>query len=43
MGRAVGLRAILATLDEMEDWYRYGHCRASPLLRRAVLANAPLA
>jgi 3-hydroxybutyryl-CoA dehydrogenase len=38
-----GLSAVLATLDELENWYRDGHYRASPLLRRAVLTNTPLA
>jgi 3-hydroxybutyryl-CoA dehydrogenase len=37
-----GLRTVLATLDELESWYRDGHYRASPLLRRAVLTNTPL-
>jgi 3-hydroxybutyryl-CoA dehydrogenase len=37
-----GLRAVLATLDELEGWYRDGHYRASPLLRRAVLTNGEL-
>ena len=31
-----GLRTVLATLDELESWYRDGHYRASPLLRRAA-------
>jgi len=38
-----GLRAVLATLDELEGWYRDGHYRASPLLRGAVLTNGELA
>ena len=37
-----GLRTVLATLDELESWYRDGHYRASPLLRRVVLANGSL-
>ena len=37
-----GLRTVLATLDELESWYRDGHYRASPLLRRAVLTNGAL-
>ena len=37
-----GLRTVLATLDELEGWYRDGHYRASPLLRRVVLANGSL-
>ena len=35
-----GLRTVLATLDELESWYRDGHYRPSPLLRRAALTNA---
>jgi 3-hydroxybutyryl-CoA dehydrogenase len=38
-----GLPTVLATLDALEDWYRDGHYRASPLLRRAVLTNGALA
>jgi len=37
-----GLRTVLATLDELESWYRDGRYRASPLLRRAVLTNGEL-
>jgi 3-hydroxybutyryl-CoA dehydrogenase len=37
-----GLRTVLATLDELESWYRDGHYRASPLLRRLVLTNGSL-
>jgi 3-hydroxybutyryl-CoA dehydrogenase len=37
-----GLRTVLATLDEMENWYRDGHYRASPLLRRAAATNGAL-
>ena len=37
-----GLRTVLATLDEMESWYRDGHYRASPLLRRAAATNGAL-
>jgi 3-hydroxybutyryl-CoA dehydrogenase len=37
-----GLPSVLATLDELENWYRDGHYRASPLLRRAVLTNGAL-
>jgi hypothetical protein len=33
---------VLATLDELENWYRDGHYRAAPLLRRAVLTNGAL-
>ena len=37
-----GPRTVLAALDAMESWYRDGHYRASPLLRRAVLTNTAL-
>jgi 3-hydroxybutyryl-CoA dehydrogenase len=37
-----GLPTVLATLDELEGWYRDGRYRASPLLRRAVLTNGSL-
>jgi 3-hydroxybutyryl-CoA dehydrogenase len=37
-----GPRTLLATLDELESWYRDGHYRASPLLRRAALTNGSL-
>ena len=37
-----GLQSVLATLDELENWYRDGHYRAAPLLRRAVLTNGAL-
>jgi 3-hydroxybutyryl-CoA dehydrogenase len=37
-----GLRTVLATLDELESWYREGHYRASPLLRRAAATNGEL-
>jgi 3-hydroxybutyryl-CoA dehydrogenase len=37
-----GLGTVLATLDELESWYRDGRYRASPLLRRAVLTNGAL-
>ena len=37
-----GLRTVLATLDELEGWYRDGHYRASPQLRRAALTNGAL-
>ena len=37
-----GLRTVLATLDELESWYRDGHYRASPLLRRAAATNGEL-
>jgi 3-hydroxybutyryl-CoA dehydrogenase len=37
-----GLRTVLATLDELESWYRDGHYRPSPLLRRAAATNGAL-
>ena len=37
-----GLRTVLATLDELESWYRDGRYRASPLLRRAAATNGEL-
>lgn len=40
-----GLRTVLTVLtvlDELENWYRDGHYRASPLLRRAALAGTML-
>ena len=37
-----GLATVLATLDELEDWYRDGHYRASPQLRRTALTNTAL-
>ena len=37
-----GLPSVLATLDELENWYRDGHYRPSPLLRRAALTNGAL-
>jgi hypothetical protein len=30
-------------LDSLENWYRDGHYRASPLLRRAALSGRDLA
>jgi hypothetical protein len=33
---------VLATLDELENWYRDGHYRPSPLLRRAAATNGAL-
>jgi len=38
-----GLQTVLATLDELESWYRDGHYRPSPLLRRAAATNGALA
>src|SRR5580693_3156791 len=36
--REWGTGAILGILDSLENWYRDGHYRASPLLRRAALS-----
>jgi 3-hydroxybutyryl-CoA dehydrogenase len=38
-----GLPTVLAALDELENWYRDGRYRPSPLLRRTALTNGPLA
>jgi 3-hydroxybutyryl-CoA dehydrogenase len=38
-GRQWGARAVLRILDQLDDWYRDGHYRASPLLRRAAHAE----
>jgi 3-hydroxybutyryl-CoA dehydrogenase len=37
-GRQWGTGTLLRVLDSLEDWYRDGHYRASPRLRRAALA-----
>jgi 3-hydroxybutyryl-CoA dehydrogenase len=37
--RRWGIPAILRTLDSLENWYRDGHYRPSPLLRRTALAQ----
>ena len=37
--RQWGITAILRTLDSLENWYRDGHYRPSPLLRRTALAQ----
>jgi len=37
-GRQWGSGTVLRILDSLEDWYRDGRYRASPLLRRAALA-----
>ena len=37
--RQWGMGAVLRILDGMENWYRDGHYRASPLLRRAALSE----
>jgi 3-hydroxybutyryl-CoA dehydrogenase len=38
-GQQWGTRTILTILDSLENWYRDGHYRAAPVLRRAVLAG----
>jgi 3-hydroxybutyryl-CoA dehydrogenase len=35
-GRQWGARAVLRILDQLDDWYRDGRYRASPLLRHAA-------
>lgn len=40
--RRWGAAAVLTILDNLEDWYRDGHYRASPLLRRAALSGRDL-
>jgi 3-hydroxybutyryl-CoA dehydrogenase len=37
--REWGAAAILSVLDSLENWYRDGHYRASPLLRRTALSQ----
>jgi 3-hydroxybutyryl-CoA dehydrogenase len=37
--RQWGIPVILRTLDNLENWYRDGHYRPSPLLRRTALAQ----
>ena len=37
--REWGTSDILAILDSLDNWYRDGHYRASPLLRRAALSQ----
>ena len=34
-----GVRAVLSVLDSLENWYRDGHYRAAPLLRRWALSE----
>jgi 3-hydroxybutyryl-CoA dehydrogenase len=41
--RQWGTRTVLTVLDSLENWYRDGHYRASPLLRRAALSGRDLA
>jgi 3-hydroxybutyryl-CoA dehydrogenase len=36
--RQWGIGTVLRILDSLDNWYRDGHYRASPLLRRAALA-----
>jgi len=40
-GERWGARAVLTVLDSLENWYRDGHYRASPLLRRRALSQEP--
>jgi len=37
--RQWGAGTVLRVLDSLENWYRDGHYRASPLLRRAALSH----
>lgn len=37
--RQWGMGTVLRILDRLENWYRDGHYRASPLLRRAALSE----
>jgi len=37
--RRWGIGTVLRILDSLDDWYRDGHYRAAPLLRRAALAQ----
>jgi 3-hydroxybutyryl-CoA dehydrogenase len=39
-GRQWGTSTVLRVLDHLEDWYRDGHYRASPLLRRIAATAA---
>jgi 3-hydroxybutyryl-CoA dehydrogenase len=39
-GRQWGTGTVLRILDHLEDWYRDGHYRASPLLRRTAGTEA---
>jgi 3-hydroxybutyryl-CoA dehydrogenase len=41
--RQWGISTVLTILDNLENWYRDGHYRASPLLRRAALSGQELA
>jgi 3-hydroxybutyryl-CoA dehydrogenase len=41
-GRQWGTRDVLTILDSLENWYRDGHYRASPLLRHLALAGGTL-
>ena len=40
--RQWGVREVVTILDNLESWYRDGHYRASPLLRRAALPGGSL-
>ncbi len=37
--RQWGIPVVLRILDSLENWYRDGHYRPSPLLRRTALAQ----
>ncbi|HEX4255061.1 MAG TPA: 3-hydroxyacyl-CoA dehydrogenase family protein, partial [Streptosporangiaceae bacterium] len=37
-----GVRPVLSVLDSLDNWYRDGHYRASPLLRRWALSERTL-
>jgi 3-hydroxyacyl-CoA dehydrogenase len=39
-GRQWGTRTLVQILGRLDDWYRDGHYRASPLLRQAAAAEA---
>jgi len=40
--RRWGAQTVLTVLDSLENWYRDGHYRASPSLRRAALSGQAL-
>jgi 3-hydroxybutyryl-CoA dehydrogenase len=40
--RQWGVRTVLTVLDSLENWYRDGHYRPSPALRRAALSGQSL-
>jgi 3-hydroxybutyryl-CoA dehydrogenase len=41
-GARWGVRQVLSVLDSLENWYRDGHYRAAPLLRRWALSERTL-